>query len=398
MASDLGYQFVSVAVGWELYERTHDPWMLGLVGLAQIIPVLGLTLPAGSVVDRFRRRDVGIAGHAILVLSTFGLAVVTWLGLPIQLIFGLLAITGAARAFSDPAVNAIPPEILKPEHLANSYTWMVSGFQIATIGGPAAAGLLIALTNEASSSYLMAAVAQLIFVVVLFTLPRGRLPQETSEHGVGELFAGVHFIRRNPIYLAAISLDLFAVLLGGVVALLPVFAKDILHVGPAGLGLLRSAPALGALLMALITTRISPWQKPGKVLLVVVAIFGTATIGFGLSQDMTYSLICLFIIGASDSVSMVIRGTLEQVITPNPLRGRVSAVNSLFIGLSNEMGEFESGATAALFGPIVSVVAGGIGTVAVVLLVAVLCPTLRRIGPLHTLRSREVDLQAEHMS
>jgi MFS family permease len=397
MASDLGYQFVSVAVGWELYERTHDPWMLGLVGLAQIIPVLALTLPAGSVVDRFRRRDVGIAGHAILVLSTFGLAVVTWLGLPIQLIFGLLAITGAARAFSDPAVNAIPPEILKPGQLANSYAWMVSGFQIATIGGPAAAGLLIAITNEASSSYLMAAVAQLIFVVVLFTLPRGRLPQEASEHGVGELFAGVHFIRRNPIYLAAISLDLFAVLLGGVVALLPVFAKDILHVGPAGLGLLRSAPALGALLMALIATRIPPWQQPGKVLLVVVAIFGAATIGFGLSQDMTYSLICLFVIGASDSVSMVIRGTLEQVITPNPLRGRVSAVNSLFIGLSNEMGEFESGATAALFGPIVSVVGGGIGTIAVVLLVALLCPALRRIGPLHTLRPAEIDMQAQRI-
>ena len=316
-------------------------------GLAQIIPVLALTLPAGSVVDRFRRRDVGIAGHAILVLTTFGLAVVTWLGLPIQLIFGLLAITGAARAFSDPAVNAIPPEILKREHLANSYAWMVSGFQIATIGGPAAAGLLIALTNEASSSYLIAAVAQLIFVVVSVAFPRGRLPQDTSEHGVGELFAGVHFIRRNPIYLAAISLDLFAVLLGGVVALLPVFAKDILNVGPAGLGLLRSAPAL---LMALITTRIPPWRQPGKVLLVVVAIFGAATIGFGLSRDMNHSLICLFIIGASDSISMVIRGTLEQVITPNALRGRVSAVNSLFIGLSNEMGEFESGATAALFG------------------------------------------------
>src|SRR5262245_24213243 len=200
--SDLGYQFVSVAVGWDLYERTHDPWALGLVGLVQIIPAFALTLPAGGVVDRFRRRDVAMWGHVILAAATFGLALVTWSGLPIQLVFAMLAVTGATRAFCDPAVNAIPPEILPPEQLANSYSWMVSGMQVATIGGPAATGLLIALTGEAGSSYLLATLAQLVFAVVLWRLPRGEPPAHPDEHRVEDLFAGIRFIRRNPIYLS----------------------------------------------------------------------------------------------------------------------------------------------------------------------------------------------------
>lgn len=385
MMASLAYQFVSVAIGWDLYERTHDPWALGMVGLAQIVPAFAMTLPAGSVVDRFRRRNVALCAHTVLAVATFGLAAVAWQGLPVIYVFLLLGVMGGARAFSNPAVNAIPAEILKPEHLANSYSWMVSSFQIATIGGPAAVGLLIALTNEAGSSYLVAACAQVIFVLVLLTLPKGQPPTQTTGANIKDIFAGVSFIRRNEIYLAAISLDLFAVLLGGATALLPIFAKDILAVGPAGLGLLRSAPAAGALITALITTRLSPWTHPGRVLITVVAIFGLATIGFGLSRDLLLSLLFLFVLGASDSISMVIRGTLQQVITPNRLRGRVSAVNSLFIGLSNEFGEFESGATAALFGPVVAVVGGGVGTIIVVTCIALAWPALRRIGPLHTL-------------
>jgi hypothetical protein len=209
------------------------------------------------------------------------------------------------------------------------------------------------------------------------------------------MFAGISFIRRHEVFLAAITLDLFAVLLGGVVFLLPVYAKDILEVGPAGLGLLRSAPAVGALLAALTLTRLPPWQRPGRVLLIVVAIFGITTVVFGVSRDMTLSLACLFIGGAADSVSMVIRGTLQQVMTPNSLRGRVSAVNSLFIGLSNELGGFRSGASAAIFGPVVSVAAGGIGTLLVVALVAFGWRSLARVGPLHTLTPPEEEDELE---
>jgi MFS family permease len=387
--SMLAMVFVSVAVGWDLYERTGDPWMLGLVGLVQIVPALALTLPAGAIVDRYRRRDVGLVAYGAATLAMFGLALVSWLGAPVWLVFVMLAISGATRPFGIPAVNAIPPEILEPKDLANAYSWMISSNQIASIGGPALAGLTIALTHEASASFLLAAIAELLFVVILVRLPRGNPPHTGGRQTLKDLFAGVSFIRRNEVYLAAITLDLFAVLLGGAVALLPVFAKEVLEVGPAGLGLLRSSPAAGALLAALVCTRLPPWQRPGRVLLVVVAIFGVTTVTFGLSRDMALSMACLAIGGAADSVSMVIRGTLQQVITPNPLRGRVSAVNSLFIGLSNELGEFESGATAALFGPILSVVGGGLGTLLVVTAVALGWRSLGRIGPLHTLRPLE---------
>ena len=389
----LALQFVSVAVGWDLYERTGDPWMLGLVGLVQIIPALALTLPAGALVDRYRRRDVALVAYGCLSLATFSLAAVAWLGAPVWLIFVMLAICGAARPFGIPAVNAIPPEILEPKDLSNAYSWMISSNQVASIGGPALAGLVIAMTNEAGSSYLLAAIAELAFVVLLFRLPRGKIPTTIGRKTLADMFAGIAFIRRNEVFLAAITLDLFAVLLGGVVFLLPVYAKDILEVGPAGLGLLRSAPAVGALLAALITTRLPPWQRPGRVLLIVVAIFGITTVVFGISRDMTISLAALFIGGAADSISMVIRGTLQQVMTPNQLRGRVSAVNSLFIGLSNELGGFRSGASAAIFGPIVSVAAGGVGTLIVVTLVAIGWRSLDRVGPLHTLTPPEDEIE-----
>jgi MFS family permease len=392
--SMLAMVFISVAVGWDLYERTGDPWMLGLVGLVQIVPALALTLPAGVVVDRYRRRDVALVAYGIVGLAMLGLAIVSWLGAPVWLVFVMLAISGAMRPFAIPAVNALPPEILEPKDLSNAYSWFISSNQVASIGGPALAGLLIAVSHEASSSFFLAAIAQLCFVLILLRLPRGKVPSTSSNRSLKDIFAGISFIRRNEVFLAAITLDLFAVLLGGAVALLPVFAKEILAVGPAGLGLLRSSPAVGALLAALITTRLPPWQRPGRVLMIVVAVFGVTTVAFGLSRDMILSMFCLFVGGAADSVSMVIRGTLQQVITPNPLRGRVSAVNSLFIGLSNELGEFESGASAALFGPVISVVGGGIGTLIVVTAVAFGWRSLDRIGPLHTLRPSEKETEA----
>jgi hypothetical protein len=229
----------------------------------------------------------------------------------------------------------------------------------------------------------------LLFVGLLATIPPIAPRPSVLTRRARDLFAGLGFIRRSPIFLAAMTLDLFGVLLGGAVALLPVFAKDVLDVGPAGLGVLRSAPAVGALLMALVMAHRPPWERPGRVLLLAVAGFGLATVGFGLSTNVYLSLACLFLTGVFDSISNVLRGTLQQVITPDHLRGRVAAVEKVFVGFSNELGAFESGAMAGLFGPIVSVVSGGIGTLAVVGAVALAWPALARIGPLHTLHPDE---------
>ena len=389
MAAAMGMQFVTVAVGWELYERTRDAWALGLVGAAQVLPAMVLALPAGNLADRFPRRYVAMLGHALYGLAALGLAVVSWLSAPVGLVYALLLLSGIGRAFSGPSVQTLLAQLLTPRQFGTVYAWQISTVKLAAVVGPAIGGLLIAVTGAATSSYLLAALGHFLFVATLTTMPAIAPARGSARPGVRDLFAGVIFIRRTPIFLAAITLDLFAVLLGGAVALLPIFARDILEVGPSGLGLLRSAPAIGAMLAALIVARLPPWQRPGRVLLLTVAGFGVATIGFGLSRDLTLSLACLFLSGAFDAISVVIRGTLEQVVTPDRLRGRVAAIDSLFVGLSNELGAFESGATAALFGPVVSVVGGGIGTLVVVALVALGFPTLARVGPIHTLHPAE---------
>lgn len=386
MAATIGSQFISVAVGWDLYERTNDAWMLGLVGLVQIVPALALTLPAGNVADRFPRRHVGMAAHALLAIAALGLTMVNAYDMPVEFVFLLLVLTGVGRAFAMPSTSTLLAQIMPPREFANAYAWLVSSGHLASIGGPAAGGVLIAATGGATAAYAIAAVGHLVFIASLLALP---VIAADARHrrGFSDLFAGIGFMRNTPVFLAAITLDLFGVLLGGAVALMPVFARDILLVGPSGLGLLRAAPSLGALSASLLATRMPPWRQPGRVLLIAVAGFGLATIGFGLSRDVGVSLVCLFMTGACDSISMVIRGTLQQIVTPDELRGRVAAVNSLFIGLSNELGAFESGATAALFGPVISVVGGGIGTLVVVAAVAGIWPSLRELGPLHTLHA-----------
>jgi predicted MFS family arabinose efflux permease len=391
MSGGLAAQFISVTVGWELYERTGDPWMLGLVGVAQVAPALVLTIPAGNLADRLPRRSVAAAAHVLLALAALGLAFVSYLQLPVELVYTLLALSGAGRAFAQPAANTLLAQLLPPRDFAAAYPWVISSQQLASIGGPAAAGLVLALTGAAGPAYVLSVAAHLLFVGVLLSLPSVRPDTTGQGRGLADVFAGVAFIKRSQVYLAAITLDLFAVLLGGAVALLPVFAKDVLMVGPSGLGLLRSAPSVGALAAALLVTRLPPWQRPGQVLVLAVAGFGLAIVGFGLSRDLILSLLCLFFTGATDSVSMVIRGTLQQAITPDRLRGRVAAVSSLFIGLSNEIGAFRVGAVAALVGPIASVVGGGLGTLLVVFAVAATWPALLRIGPLHTLRPEEPD-------
>lgn len=375
---------INVAVGWLLYERTGSAWALGLVGLVELTPGLFLMVPAGNAADRYPRRNIGIVAHTLLASAAAGLALVSWLDGPTWAIYACLAIVGTARSLSSPSVNTILPQLLAPAEFANANAWLASTYQLASITGPAAGGLLIAATGGATAPFVAAMAGQTMFAIILSTMPR--VPPPSGRHrSAKDVFAGFRFVRANPLFLSAITLDLFAVLFGGAVALLPIFAKDILGVGPAGLGWLRAAPGIGAMSMALVTTRLKPWRRPGVALLWTVAGFGLATIGFGLSRSFALSMACLFLTGVFDNISVVIRLTLEQMITPDHLRGRVSAINYVFIGFSNEFGAFESGATAALLGPTLSVVGGGIGTLLVVAAVHAAWPQLSRVGPLHTL-------------
>jgi MFS family permease len=388
-AAIAGWQMINVAVGWLLYERTGDAWALGLVGVAELTPVILLMVAAGNAADRYPRRNIGIFAHAVLTVAAGGLAMLSYFDGPTWAIYSLLFMIGTARAFASPSVNTILPQLLEPRDFANANAWLSSTFQLAAITGPAIGGIVIAATGTATLSFSLAAIGQLVFIVMLRKMPVRVPPPSTGRRSAGEVFAGFRFVRANPLFLSAITLDLFGVLFGGAVALLPIFAKDILLVGPAGLGYLRAAPGIGALTMALITTRLRPWNRPGVVLLWAVTGFGLATIGFGLSRSFALSLFCLFLTGVFDNISVVIRLTLEQTITPDHLRGRVSAINYVFIGFSNEFGAFESGATAALFGATLSVVGGGFATLMVVLAVRALWPQLARIGPLHTLAPRD---------
>jgi MFS family permease len=340
----------------------------------------------GAIADRYPRRRVAAIAHTVVAVATALIALVTWRASSVGPIYALLAVVGAGRAFAMPAAATILPRLLSPAEFANANAWIASTFQLAAVTGPALAGALIAWTGGASVGLAVAAAGQLLFVSQLARLPEVQPLPDAVTPGLDGVFEGFRFVRRSPVYLAAITLDLFAVLLGGATALLPIFAKDVLQVGPAGLGWLRAAPAVGATLMALLQTRLPPWRQPGRVLLAAVAGYGVATIGLGLSRDFFLSLACLFATGVFDSVSVVIRLTLEQVITPDALRGRVAAIKSVFVGFSNEFGAFESGATAALFGPVASVVGGGLGVLVVVAAIARVWPELWRIGPLHTLR------------
>jgi MFS family permease len=391
-----GAQIVNVAVGWQLYERTGSAWSLGLVGLFELAPVLLLTILAGNIADRYPRRLIAILAQAVFVVASLALTAISYFHWPVEAIYGAIVLIGAARAFSQSASSTLLPQLVSPSEFVNANAWMSSTFQFAAVSGPAVGGLLIALTGDATDAYFAAAVLELIFIVQMMPLPTIWPEGRSEKRSVSDLFAGFSFIRKSPIFLAAITLDMFAVLFGGAVVLLPIYAKDILQVGPDGLGWLRAAPSVGSMVMALLMTRLKPWKKPGQVLLWTVVGFGVATIGFGLSRSFALSLFCLFLTGAFDSVSVVIRLTIEQMITPDSLRGRVSAINYVFIGFSNEFGAFWNGSTATLFGPFAAVIGGGIGSIAVVAAVALIWPALRRIGPLHELKPAEkVELAAQ---
>ncbi len=380
---------VSVAVGWQLYEQTGSAWALGLTGLVEVVPVLALALPAGVAADRLPRRTVALAAHLTLAACAAALTALSHARGPTWAFYGVLFVTGAAMAFRAPSVGSMLPQLVPARDFGNANAWFSSTYGLAAMAGPAAAGALIALAGGAQLAFGFACLAHLGFVAVLASLPKRPAAQAGDAAGLADLLAGWRFVKGTRVFLAAITLDLFAVLLGGATALLPIFAKDVLQVGPVGLGWLRAAPALGALLTALGQTRLPPWRRPGRVLLLTVAGFGLATLGFGLSSVAWLSFVMLFFTGVFDNVSVVIRSTLEQSLTPDAMRGRVSAIHHVFIGMSNELGSFESGATAALVGPVLSVVGGGVGTLVVVAGVAVGFRELWALPPLHQVRPVE---------
>jgi MFS family permease len=392
--SSMGTGAQVVVVGWELYQRTHSLLALGLTGLAQFLPVLLLAIPAGQVADRYSRKRVFQLSQGVTTAASLGLAALSFWQGPVLLIYLCLLLVGVARAFSAPARTSLLPQVVPPEALGNAVTWNSSGWHFANVAGPALGGFVLARTEEPAAAYLLAAACSVACVLLLAPVRPRDVARPPLGRTLESLLAGLRFVWRTELLLAAITLDLFAVLLGGATALLPVYAKEILGASPVGLGWLRAAPALGAIVTAVILAHRPPLRRPGRALLVAVAGFGAATIVFGLSGDFYLSFAMLALLGALDNVSVVVRGTLMQVLTPDEMRGRVAAVNVVFISSSNELGEFESGAAAwALDSPVAAVVAGGVGTILVVLLVAWRWPRLRRLGPLHTLaRTGEQDV------
>jgi MFS family permease len=386
--ANVGNAMQSVAVGWDLYERTGKALALGGVGLVQVLPVLLLALPAGHLADRFDRRRVMLVTLMVSMLCSFGLAAFSYMGgamAPSQYacsLYTCLLVNAVARAFHGPANASLWPQLIPSSLYSNAVTWRSGGFQFANVVGPALAGLFIAWQKSATLVYVVDAILSLSFLLMLLPIkprPSTHVPEPMTLHA---LTAGVRFVWQTKVILAAVTLDMFAVLLGGATALLPIYAKDILRVGPTGLGWLRAAPAFGALLMAVGQVRVPPPRRAGRALLWAVAGFGVATIVFGLSHSFWLSLAMLALTGALDNISVVVRHSLVQLRTPDAMRGRVSAVNNVFISTSNELGMFESGAVAWLFNPIISVVSGGVGAIAVVLAAALTWPEIRRLGAL----------------
>jgi MFS family permease len=379
--SSVAFQGSAVAIGWLIYDRTRNPFDLGLVGLFQFLPMLVLTFLAGHVADQFDRRQIGLVCQVIEAVTMGFIALGIWQGwLPTWGIFAAVTVLGAAQAFERPSMAALLPGIVPTAQLQSAVATSTSVMQTALIIGPALGGILYGFGDVvpflASGLLFLVASYNVLKIDKPATLP-ARAPMT-----VESVFAGVVFIKSKPVMLGSISLDLFAVLLGGATAMLPVYARDILHAGPWALGFLRMAPAIGAVAMSLLLARFPLQHRVGLKMLVAVAIFGLATIVFAYSTNIVLSVVMLIILGASDTVSVVVRSSLVQLLTPDHMRGRVNAVNSLFIGTSNQLGEFRAGVFAGFMGPVAAVAFGGIGTLAVVLLWSRLFPALRKVDTL----------------
>jgi MFS family permease len=398
--ASLGQQMLVVAIDWELYERTGSALPLAFVGLTQMVPMILCTLPAGHLADTYDRKKIILITTVVLALASLGLTIASVLIAPLAWIYIFLTIIGAARTFLWPASAAFVTSLVPRNQLARAITFNSATFQISSVVGPAACGMVIAVTplthlhQTAWAVYGINVAASAICAVLVFFIKhehKVKLPEPVS---IKSLVEGFRFVFDNKIILGVITLDLFAVLLGGSVTLLPIFAKDIFQAGPSGLGWLRDAMPIGAVACALVTMYRPPMQKAGRAMLLSVAIFGVATIAFGVSKWFWFSFAMLALAGAVDQISVVVRQTLVQILTPDEKRGRVSAVNALFIGTSNELGGFRSGMVAWFFtmptflggaaatGAIVSTVTGGIGTILVVIAVAWIWPQIRKYGKL----------------
>ncbi len=381
VAAGTGQLMQSVAVGWQVYAITHKPLYLGLLGLVLFLPQILLSLPAGHVADRFERRSIIVICLGAEALCAASLLIASWNGLSaVWPIFLTMSLFGIARAFLGPAMASLVPLLVTKEHFPNAVAWNAQANQISVVTGPALGGVLYGFGAET-----VYGLVSLLLVIAVFSTTRmtSRLkPLQAGGVTLERLFAGVRFVRANPILLGAISLDLFAVLFGGATALLPMFARDILLVGPWGLGLLRSAPAVGAASCAFWLAHRPPKNRLGHLMFACIGGFGLATVVFGLSSNFPLSLAALVATGGCDMVSVYVRQSLVQLGTPDAMRGRVSAVNLVFIGASNELGEFESGLTAAWLGAVPAVVLGGLGTILVVGLWAWRFKELRQVDRL----------------
>lgn len=383
--SMLGVQMQGVALAWHLYDMTRDPMSLAFVGLAQFAPQILLSLVTGLVADHVDRRRVLAAAHGLVVIAALGLFALARSGSRrVAAVYALSVVVGAARAFGGPAGQALLPTLVPRDLFPTAVALSSSTWQLAMIVGPSLGGLLLGATGRPEAVYAATATLLAISIGLVSLVPRPADAEPTPKRAIraADVALGLRYVLSNKPVLGAISLDLFAVLLGGAVALLPIFAKDRLDAGPMGLGVLRAAPAIGAASMAALLALRPLRRRAGAWLLACVFAFGLATIAFGFSRSLPLSVVALAVSGAADMVSVVVRLTLVQLKTPDEMRGRVAAVNAVFIGASNELGEFESGLTAAWLGPVAAVVVGGVGTCVVVALWAVLFPSLRKIDRL----------------
>ncbi len=376
-----GQQMLRVAVGFEVYRQTHSVWNLGLIGLAIWLPILLFMLPGGLAADRYSRKTIVLACQLMYACCSLGLALAASLSAPLWALYAILFMTGLTRAFSDPARQSLLPQLVPLPIFTNAVTWGSSIFQVASMVGSALGGFLISTMGYTRVCFLDSFFELVFFgfVLALNTLPRVFKREAVS---LKSLLSGFKFVRDNRLILATISMDLFVVILGGATALLPAFSTDILACGAIGYGFLQAAPLVGAFLMAFLLAQRPPMKKAGLSLLWAVAGFGGATIIFGISKWYWLSFLMLFLTGALDNISVIVRSTLVQVLTPDAMRGRVTAVSYIFIHSSNELGGFESGATAALLGPVGSVVLGGVGSILVVLAVMRIWPEVGRFGSL----------------
>lgn len=391
MLALIGTRIQSIAIGWEIYQRTGQAFSLGLVALVQALPVIGFALPAGYLADRFRRRHLLLLSLAGMTLTSLGLAVLSYTEGSITFMFVLLFLDTTAVTLGRPARMAILPQLVPNPIFANAIAWYTSLVQIGSVLGPALGGFVVAV--NVPLAYVLAAVSSVLSIVTFLGIELPPGPKEIERPSLRTVMAGIEFVRNNRIILTIISLDLFAVLLGGAVYLLPIYAKDILQVGATGFGWLEAAPAAGAFCMALLLAHLPPMQRAGRTLLLAVGGFGVATIVFGVSTSFGLSWAMLFLTGALDNISIVVRHTLIQLLTPDSMRGRVSAVSSIFVSASNEFGGFESGLVAHWFGPVFSVVSGGIGTIGVVVITALTAPELLSFGALYDARPIEEEVE-----